>query len=568
MRNPDLSLVGDLNDSAISSTSAQIMSISTSSINENLTNYELLPVIINKPPIITKSVYETSSPNIKTYRVVNLNDKSLYQNSDGIVQVHLGASFKLALKAEQPPILNVENGVLKILPPSTGLQYVWRKDGLIVTSTYDEANNTAITIKDNTITFQNIQTTDSGEYSCDVVNDIGVVTSEVISLEVINTFNNSNFFTNLVQNPAGDSETSNWSANNNDFITRQFGTISDEDLLKPNIVDSFSYSINSINPQPVQNLQKYFTTKRFKFDRKGGSFLVRAYQDIDLSEIKWLIEGGVYGIDGVRADFSCYIGNAINQFIPNSFNIQPSDRVNPNNYNMSEPRISFENYMKAGPAKYPSETIKVYLTEYEYGNKLLSQLVKADGSIQVVDNVFLQDPWSSRYNKYAGRKYNSRTNGDDVDVSLFVADELLPNKAKRYTYGQFIEYNNLTLSRLNSKTNKIRITIDFETNDARIFEQWQEAQNVSDEVFEFTSTQEPYYPNSVNQMSLGYSNFISTILKNTPGNENKDWSQIMSKAQDPRGLVTGLDLRLTPIYSKAVSNSNQISRYYLPKAYD
>ncbi len=60
MRNPDGTLNGDLNDNLPAHSSGSISFFSLSNTNENETVYDLLPVFINKPPIIISPISEAS----------------------------------------------------------------------------------------------------------------------------------------------------------------------------------------------------------------------------------------------------------------------------------------------------------------------------------------------------------------------------------------------------------------------------------------------------------------------------------------------------------------------------
>ena len=97
MRYADGTLVGDLNDNVSAITTGSITTYATSSINENQTNYSLLPVVVNQPPIIIKSIVEGSIPAIQAYPpkyrdplTQETASTVLYRNSDGTVKVVVG----------------------------------------------------------------------------------------------------------------------------------------------------------------------------------------------------------------------------------------------------------------------------------------------------------------------------------------------------------------------------------------------------------------------------------------------------------------------------------------------
>ena len=125
MRDSQNNLIGDLNDNFIAKTSGSLSRFLTASFDENQTVYDLLPEIINKPPIITLDIAEASNPLIKPYVAVDyLRPRKasgfLYKTTDQVVQVVRGANLTLRIKAQQPNTLNVENGVPKLIAPTTG----------------------------------------------------------------------------------------------------------------------------------------------------------------------------------------------------------------------------------------------------------------------------------------------------------------------------------------------------------------------------------------------------------------------------------------------------------------
>ncbi len=116
MRYADGTLIGDLNDNVSATTTGSITTYTTSSINENQTNYSLLPVVVNQPPIIIKSMVEGSIPAIQAYppkhRDPSTQDTGstvLYRNSDGTVKVVVGASFTLRVEASQRGTVTTDN---------------------------------------------------------------------------------------------------------------------------------------------------------------------------------------------------------------------------------------------------------------------------------------------------------------------------------------------------------------------------------------------------------------------------------------------------------------------------
>ena len=583
MRFPDQTLIGDLNDDFSAKTSGSInINLPTSSINENETVYDLLPAIINRPPEIILPIADASTPQIQAYAIADASGDFMYLHPDGNVKLNLGTNIKLSIKAQQPPVLNVENGVPKMIEPSTGLFYVWRRDGQMLTSTANASLRSNVIVNGDTVTFNNIQPENAGTYTCEISNDIGTVVSEPVTLEVYNLDFDAFFYRNLVTNPYGADGTNGWEVNNTDLTTKTFTTQTSAELIRPSNITNFGYSTDTMHPRPYQidmgvirgfdmtkhftsQQASYFTRTRYKFDRRGGTFLVRAYQDIDLTDIIPLIRGGIYGVAGVRALFSCYIGNGVSQFIPVLDTLQVKDKFNLINYILSEPRISVENFLWNGPATGVADSVYVTLEEYNNETRLPS-LIFANNTASVQnDRIILNDPWNKRMSKYWGQIYYDEdiyglgelSKGDGRDAILFTADELYPDPQYRFAYGQYAEFNKVILERLNPKTTKIRISINFETKDVRVFDQWEEAYQASEDILDIVSWEQPYIRNQWNTQPGTYETSIVKRLRDAVGTD-KPLIEIISTAQDPRGMVTGLNLTLLPI----LTQQPDIIKYY------
>lgn len=579
MRYPDQSLIGDLSDGFYAKTSGSLSFLSRSTVDENDTVYDLLPVIVNRPPVIKKSIADASTPQIKPYTAVEDSSKFMHVSSDGVVKVLMNTDFVLSVYAEQPTVLNVENGILKMLEPSTGLTYIWRRDGVLVDATKDDSLQSSITITSQSIAFKSVQPKDAGTYTCEISNDISSVTSEAITIEVLDLDYDSYFYTNIITNPNGLDGTNGWESNNSDLTTKTFTKTTTQNLTTPNRVDLFGYNVDCMHPRPyqldigvlknynptatfVKSNASYFTRTRYKFERKGGSFLVKAYQDIDLSDVSDVISGRVYGAEGVRAIFSCYIGNAIPQYIPVQDIVYPNTRLDPKNYKMNHSRLGLDNFLYAGPAVGPLEAVYVTLEEFNNETRLASRVLQEDGSIKIQnDKITMWDPWNSRISKYYNKPYTNNSTGDIRDAILFTADELYPNEKYRFTYGQYVEFNKAIIDKLDPTTTKVRIGLNFQTNDDRIFEQWKEGSEQSDEIYEVTSWQTPYVRDKFEKPAGNYNTFISTQLMKATS-FTKTWPEVLPTAQDPRGMVTGLNLSLLPI----LTQQPDVTDYYTKTA--
>ena len=586
MRFPDNSLIGDLNDNFSAKTSGSLTNYPLSTTNENETSYDLLPVIINRPPIIIASITEASTPSIQQYATADASGKYMYLFPDGSVKVNLGVDITLTLVAQQPDVLNVENGIPKIIPPTTGLTYLWRKDGIIITSYSVSSLQSDLTIKDNVITFKNTQPEYAGVYTCEVSNDIGTVTSEPITLEVLNLDFDSYFYKNLIRNPYGADGSDEWNSLSTDLITKNVSKLPSQEFIKPNRVDLFGYTVDMMHPRPYQidtgvikNLDmtsnllgkdaSYFTRSRYKLVKDGGNFLVRAYQDIDVTDIQWLIKGGVYGVEGVRAFFSCYLGNGVSNFIPVTDFTDIATRGNATNYVMNKPRISTENFLNSGPSTGNRETVYVTVEEYDNETRLSSKILNPDGTTyNQSDKITILDPWSKRLSNYWSQQYYKNdiyglgelSKGDAVDATLLTAQELYPTESLRYTYGQYAEFNKVVLERLNPNTTKVRITLNFETNDSRLFDYYFPIRGGgSDEPYEAESYSQPYERHSWHR--LQNNSWGTTILNsqvNLTKNKGKLYNEFLPPINEPRGMITALNLSLIPI----LTQKPQETKYY------
>lgn len=560
MRYPNGTLIGDLDDNVSATTSSSLSIYKSSSIDENQTTYTLLPVIINEPPVITKTINEASNPSILSYSELYYGSKrALYVHPDGNIKILAGESFQLIMEAEQPQTLNVENGKPVIKPANVGVNYIWRRDGTIVSPQNSFGLASQVVIENNILTINSVQPEHAGTYTCEALNDAGTTISEPLTLEILILDYNALFYTNLIKNPIGADGVSDWNSSNNLLKSKPLSRVNSTEFLKPNNIDIFGYTVDMMHPQPQQLSSpvlkgpdynalmsnpkaSYFTRDSLFFEKKGGSFLVKAYQDIDLTDVEGLIKGGVLGVQGVRAVFSCYIGSAIPQYIPTR-NMLTEDfgRKSENYYDLKKPRLSRENILKAGSPANISETITVTLEEFDHGSQIASVVLdESSYRTTTVQQVQFTDPWKKRLPKY--------NNPDYRELLLSVTDELfLQNGLPVFTYGQYIEFNKVVLERLNKQTNKIRITMSFFTDDPRMYELWKEGIDQSPIVFETIQYQAPSIDN---QFAFGNiaQETVEGLLRKRPDNQNKQLRDILPVANDPRGMVTGLNLVLLPIF--------------------
>jgi len=459
-------------------------------LNENNTVYDLLPVLVNKPPIITNPITNASTPSVKPYAAAktSLKGNHMYQFPDGTVKVHAGTTIVLRIEAEQPDVFNVENGVLKIIPPKTELTYRWNLDGdnIVANDAVPDLRSSRI-VNGNTLTIKNICPQFAGTYGCIVSNDIGATDGGSINLEVFNSDLDSFFYTNLIQNPngrvGGELSADNWNTVGGDVISRKLIQKSNGFRDKRIAVDSmnpdFRWTKEMLHPKPYQleggvlqnnplkRIDSYFAKENHEYILNGGSTTLEVYQDIDLIDIRNQINGSIYGVGGVRAIISFYLGMAVHNFIPAWPNITPDAATDIENYDINNPRMGYFNFRRMGPG-FVQERIYVEIEEYDREERLLS-LDPTGNPRKTLDRIV--DPWNSRIPKYYNQRYfadpeedgrPASIDGDSRDQHLYVIDELNPNPADRYTYGQYAEFHKIELPFLNPKTNKIRINFTIE----------------------------------------------------------------------------------------------------------
>lgn len=569
MRYLDGSLVGDLNDGLSAFTSQSVQPISGSSIDENQTEYDLFPLPLNQPPIITGNIVDSSTPTIKSIELTDGLGRDLFVNADRVVRVLLNSSFTLKFEAQQPNTLNVQNGIPTQLSGSQAISYVWKlNEQPIVSQNLGEGSS--VVVNSNILTFVGIQPSYNGVFTCEASNDIGTVVSEPISIEVYDPAQDPLIYRNLVENPYGQDGTTGWNSNNSEFVTKELTTIPVRTLKTPNRVDVFGYRVDNFYPRPYQisngafqdvnynsilssKNATYFSRSSYKYFKAGGVEYVKAYQDIDLTDVVDLIRGGVYGVNGVRGVFGCYIGNAISNYKPVEELVLRDKRLNRRQYFLGAPRLSIENTLTAGP---PQLIDKVYVTveQYENETRLPNVILGAnDEQIYVGGVITLLDPWNKRLSQASYQYYTEDVfnlgfvsgEGSRHEALLNVADQLLPSYQERYNYGQYVEFTKLVFDKLNPRTNKIRITLHYLCQDPRLTE------DINSDLFDFTSWDRPHKRNTLGDTTGPNQPTLDQLINSNPPvgaglrdvpNEEKYFVQ-----PDPRPLVTGVTFGLIPI---------------------
>ncbi len=211
MRTLDGKLLADLGDKIQATTTTIIQSPEPVGIDENATEYSLFPADLNDVPVITRNLFDSSTPTIIREETHQPGQKLICLFDNNIIKVVINSSFKLAVRASQPKIFNVENGIPKMIDPSIALTYTWFKDNSVV-GEFLQLTEGTLTVQENQLVFTGVGADAEGTYFCQVKNDVGIISTEAITVEVHNpasTFD-SFFGKNLVENSFAESSTDGW----------------------------------------------------------------------------------------------------------------------------------------------------------------------------------------------------------------------------------------------------------------------------------------------------------------------------------------------------------------------
>lgn len=615
MRTPSGKLIINFADNTSEKVSGSFTEPPKSTTNENTTTYALYPEQINEVPIITKGIYEASQPPIlREEAAVDKNyNENLYLSADGFVKVVVGADFQFKVEAVQPDTLNVENGIPTVIPRTESITYTWSKDGVTLQNNSIflleiDNDQSFIKVEDNKLIFVNVLASAIGSYVCDISNDVGSISSEVIDLDVLDPMSqySTDFFTNLVQNPFAQNDIDGWNSIQ--------GTVESTELLQEDGVeplqktlkrpenDQQGFIADQFYPHPsnldVTNIKnydvyqiskgnaKYLTREKISYITAGGIKKVAVYQDIDLSNITNYIQGSVYGVEGVKAFFGCYIGNALTRMIPVREAVPLSNRQNKLYYFQGAPRISVENFLNAGTAAF-GESLQVLVQEFNNETSLTSKIIQQiNGVIRVndVQQVSLIDPITKKINEIKSRKnappsvypvdkykvgYTLKPT-DSENIILTAYNELYKDVYRYYTQGQYVEYNPVYFDRLNKKTNKVRITLVFDINDPRFYEYiWYDptSEDLADLlVFDNTNITGTFksQPNTYDAQGPNAPRYlVYDVVKSTTDGQtaesNGSLQQAFGIGSKSKTLATGFVFSLYPVTSKTkqlIGNTN------------
>lgn len=591
-------LIADLNDKIGAEASASLPFGERSSIDENQTVYRLFPYELNDTPIFTTNVFDASTPRIVSdlsYSPAKAN--VMYRDENNTVRALIGTSFVFRVAAQQPNILNVENGIPLIFQPNENLIYTWFRDGETVFDFELELESDisprkdSLTTTENELVFTNATPRMSGQYVCIVANDIGESSSETINLEIRNPNDPEDTFfkQNVIQNGFAKDSTNEWTVAIGDVTTGKFvNEAVDLELKKPS-TGLFGHSVGEVYPHPInirfngiKNYRiaslidkdaQYFTRVSIDHTVNGGTRQAVFYQDVDLTEISDYISGRVYGCNGVRAYFGSIIGNALTRFIPTLDLVAPNLRYKIESYYSSKPRISYENYTLTGYGLC-DEKVTITIQEYEGATPLPSVIYK-NGKSEVVDSIQLTDTLSSLRDQFdlfneiipppttevfttvdglqiALKPLTSTTFPNQAARYLNIYKTLYDNKPERYyTYGQYADYQDAIMRVLNPSTNKIRVSIKFEhkgwSQQNEYSPRW-----TSDGVLQMQPWEKPM----LKLLNRQHSEDVWAVINNSTYAElEKPYSTIVQTVA-PHAMVTGLGLILEPLTATSIGAAN------------
>ncbi len=580
--------LGDNQPTIVTASLPTPVALNETFFNENETSYLLFPYQLNKPPVIKANVHESSEPPIQSVQNYVPGKKVFYYDEFGVVKVVTGESIALRVEAEQPDVLNVENGVPTLIPLKEQLVYEWFKDGESLSSTTTEGlKGATLSPQYGELLITNFTVFAAGTYFCRISNDIGFVDSDPIQIEVLEQFipNDPLFGMNLIQNAFGESGTDNWTSTLGNLSSRTLATPEDITELKLPHTSLFKHTKDAFYPtvESIQiNTAKNYDIKERLQSRRSSTYLSRgpmnyvwnggtskavAYQDIDLSAYHDYISGKAYGCDGVRAFFGCFVGNALTRFIPTIDLLGPDERNQPKYYYSGAPRISYENFALAGPGRL-EETVKVVVQEFDEEEPLMSKVCFLSDDPRVgyteprdVYNVTFVDTLSNLIGKLTDEEKTIEspitepvTTKDGVALEfgpisndvLGLYKKLYANTQEYFSHGQYVDYQHVVYDRLNPRTTRIRVSLEFEVRSLLLDETLPSILQTG-RLRELGTWEKPYVKGIV--PFTEFRKDVATVFSENQNSKYKDKPiDFQIRPNDiSKTLVTGLGLFLHPL---------------------
>ena len=210
----------------------------------------------------------------------------------------------------------------------------------------------------------------------------------------------------------------------------------------------------------------------------------------------------------------------------------------------------------AGPA-YLEETVTVIVQEYE-GETPLQSTIYENGEEKLVDNIQITDKLSTLYKQTSQDPIQppfptvKTLDGDIVQLGaitkghaqvLNLYNTIYPNRQEHYAYGQYAEYQDFVISKLNTRTTKVRVTLRFDIVTERMNEIYPDA--TSNDLFDLELWRKPY-------AKIVFKEFRNSVLQIFNQNESSQYKDRPLNEQIRPGnashaMVTSLGLILEPI---------------------
>lgn len=553
----------------------------TSSLNEDLTVYTLYPGPPAEPPIILREIRSYFKP-ISEKRP---NEYGIYVDENNTITTIVNQNITLQIEAYSK--IDIVNGQVTTKIGENELQYVWKKDGVVL------QNTSRITISRNKLDIEDIQVEDSGAYVCEVTNDVGTVVSDLFTIVAQNPPSVTGLYQNLVQNGNASQQLQFWtevSTKGGEVATKTYvnntnktiitGNVTkdalvtgyvypdhfaqadlDRDLSQVDEIDEVStlseaITRNSTVSSLLGNLNYFTRTPITNYDQ-DGSKKVQLYQDIDLSGIQNYVRGAVGGVEGISIDFLCFLGNSVSYFLNKRLQQPPSGNsrvpVDLFGFQLQRPlprlQTSNQDYVEVRAEDFT----RVYVEEYNDAS-----LIKVHGPIT--------DPYRCKALKntattvsgqiyetgeltYENARFEEQIGRTNNLYKYFEENGIDPSK---HSLGQLIFLRKLEVPKLNENTNKLRVKVVFEHEGFQQFE----FDAPGDKVKRFTTPSillMPSYTRDIATNKSSNQNFVVNNYKFKKATLPQDPtpSEVFPLYGQPRHFATGFYLSASPIFIKS-----------------
>ena len=553
----------------------------TSSLNEDLTAYTLYPGPPAEPPVILREIGSYFKP-ISEKRP---NEYGIYVDENNTITTIVNQNITLQIEAYSK--IDIVNGQVTTKIGENELQYVWKKDGIVL------QNTSRITISRNKLDIEDIQVEDSGAYVCEVTNDVGTMVSDLFTIVAQNPPSVTGLYENLVQNGNAAQQLQFWtevSSKGGEIATRTYvnntnNTIItgnatkdalvtgyvypdhfnqadlDSDLSQADEIDevsSLSEAItrNSTVSSLLGNLNNCTRSPVAK-NRQYGHIKVRLSQDVDLNEIQSYVRGIVGGVEGVSINFLCFLGNSISYYLNKKLQLPPSGNnrvpVDLFGFQLQRPLPRFQADNREYVEVRAEDYTRVYIEEYNDAS-----LIKIHGP--------LTDPYRCKALKntattvagqiyetgeltYENARFEEQIGRTNNLYKYFEENGIDPGK---HSLGQLIFLRKLEIPKLNENTNKLRVKVIFEHEGFQQFE----FDAPGDKVKRFTTPSILLMPSYTRDIATNKSSNQDFVVNNYKFKkaalpQDPTPSEVFPLYGQPRHFATGFYLSASPIFIRS-----------------